>query len=401
MRVRLPGRAIDIAVAAVVALSLDGLTVAAEPSPSKIDLSKDSHVFVVGTAHLDTQWGWTIQATINAMITKTLRQNFALIEEYPNYVFSFEGAIRYQLAKEYWPEEWEQLKKYVAAGRWAPAGSAIDAGDVNIPSTESLIRQFLYGNGFFRKEFGKTSCDIFLPDCFGFGHALPTVAAHCGLRLDFKPFQPRTVALTIRPIARLDSPNCATVALPFDADMFSSDATGRYKPSREGGVPNRPVDGDADGAGGTLPGEQLPERLTSDGVAFAMGSTADGAMNAVVCKGQKIALPAGAWKTAHLIAAAVGEDREVTFAAGDRQVKATVCDLWENVGAWDKFKWDPKRSPPPGTMRGRYAKALPLAWYATHRLQKSGAVVPYRFGYLWRVAVPPRGYRCRTASLPG
>ena len=40
MRVRLPGRAIDIAVAAVVALSLDGLTVAAEPSPSKIDLSK-------------------------------------------------------------------------------------------------------------------------------------------------------------------------------------------------------------------------------------------------------------------------------------------------------------------------------------------------------------------------
>ena len=37
-------------------------------------------------------------------------------------------------------------------------------------------------NGFFRKEFGKTSRDIFLPDCFGFGYALPSIAAHCGLK---------------------------------------------------------------------------------------------------------------------------------------------------------------------------------------------------------------------------
>src|SRR5512140_2556417 len=63
--------------------------------------------YVVATAHLDTQWRWTIQDTIVDMIPNTLRGNFALFEKYPDYVFSFEGAFRYALAKEYYPAEYE------------------------------------------------------------------------------------------------------------------------------------------------------------------------------------------------------------------------------------------------------------------------------------------------------
>src|SRR5262249_5836988 len=139
-------------------------------------------LYVVGTAHLDTQWLWTIQDSIREYVPNTLHDNFKLFEKYPGYVFSFEGAFRYMLASEYDPRGYARLKDYIRQGRWRVAGSAVDAGDVNIPSPESLIRHVLYGNGFFRHEFGKTSADIYLPDCFGFGWALPTVAAHCGLR---------------------------------------------------------------------------------------------------------------------------------------------------------------------------------------------------------------------------
>jgi alpha-mannosidase len=139
-------------------------------------------LYVTATAHLDTQWLWTIQDTIEQYVPATLRGNFALFEKFPHYVFSFEGAFRYMLAKEYYPEDYARLREYVAQGRWHVCGSSVDAGDVNIPAPESLIRQILYGNGFFEREFGQTSCDIFLPDCFGFGYALPTVAAHCGLK---------------------------------------------------------------------------------------------------------------------------------------------------------------------------------------------------------------------------
>ena len=157
--------------AAGVAVGADGPPLPATPPD----------VYVVATSHLDTQWRWTVQDTIDDFLPDTLRGNFALFEKYPDYNFSFEGAFHYMLAKEYLPAEFERLKGYVKAGRWKVAGSWVDAVDTNIPSPESLIRQTLYGNGFFRREFGVTSRDVFLPDCFGFGFALPAVAAHSGL----------------------------------------------------------------------------------------------------------------------------------------------------------------------------------------------------------------------------
>ncbi len=138
-------------------------------------------LYTVATAHLDTQWRWTIQKTIDEYLPATLEENFALFEAYPHYVFNFEGAFRYQLIREYYPEHYERLKAYVAAGRWIPNGSWLDAVDTNMPSAESLIRHALYGQQFFRRELGVTSRDVYLPDCFGFSYALPSIAAHCGL----------------------------------------------------------------------------------------------------------------------------------------------------------------------------------------------------------------------------
>ncbi len=140
------------------------------------------NLYAVATAHLDTQWRWTIQNTINEYVPATFRDNFKLMDSYPDYVFSFEGAFKYMLFKEYYPEEYNRLGGYIDRGQWRVAGGWVDAVDVNMPSMESLIRQTLYGNGFYRQEFGKSSYDVLLPDCFGFGFTLPSIASHCGLK---------------------------------------------------------------------------------------------------------------------------------------------------------------------------------------------------------------------------
>ena len=137
---------------------------------------------VVATAHLDTQWRWTIQRTIDEYIKNTMHDNFKLFDQFPHYRFSFEGAFRYELMREYYPADYARVKGYMSTGQWNVTGSSYDAGDVNIPSPESIWRHALYGNGFFKKEFGKTSVDIYLPDCFGFGYALPTIERHAGLK---------------------------------------------------------------------------------------------------------------------------------------------------------------------------------------------------------------------------
>ncbi|MFH1841865.1 MAG: alpha-mannosidase, partial [bacterium] len=164
-----------------VCLPLAALASAPTTADSAAVAANHGELHVVACSHLDTQWRWTIQQTIAEYLPATLHENFALFEKYPDYVFSFEGAFRYQLIKEYYPEEYERMKQYIRAGRWRVVGSWLDAVDTNIPSPESLIRHALYGNGFFRREFGVTSRDVFLPDCFGFGFALPSVATHCGL----------------------------------------------------------------------------------------------------------------------------------------------------------------------------------------------------------------------------
>jgi alpha-mannosidase len=151
-------------------------------NPNKPDLSKDPTLYVVGYAHLDTEWRWEYPQVINEYVRKTMEDNFKLFEKYPHYVFNFSGANRYRFMKEYFPDDFARLKKYVDEGRWFPAGSSMEEGDVNAPSAEAIIRQILYGNDWFRRELGKASAEYMLPDCFGFPASLPTILAHSGVK---------------------------------------------------------------------------------------------------------------------------------------------------------------------------------------------------------------------------
>jgi len=158
------------------------LDAASAQAAEKPDLRKQPTLYVVGYAHLDTEWRWEYPQVINEYIRKTMEDNFTLFEKYPHYVFNFSGANRYRFMKEYFPADFEKVKKYVDSGRWFPAGSSMEEGDVNTPSAETIIRQILYGNDWFRKEFGKASAEYMLPDCFGFPSSLPTILADSGVK---------------------------------------------------------------------------------------------------------------------------------------------------------------------------------------------------------------------------
>jgi alpha-mannosidase len=149
---------------------------------AKPDLASQPTLYVVGYAHLDTEWRWEYPQVIDEYLRKTMEENFKLFEKYPHYIFNFTGANRYRLMKEYYPSDFARLKKYVDEGRWFPAGSSMEEGDVNTPSAETIIRQVLYGNSWFRKELGKASAEYMLPDCFGFPASLPTILAHAGVK---------------------------------------------------------------------------------------------------------------------------------------------------------------------------------------------------------------------------
>jgi alpha-mannosidase len=166
--------------------SLDGQPSAASAVPAipaaAPDLTRTPTIYAVGYAHLDTEWRWEYPQVIREYLAKTMHDNFALFEKYPDYVFNFSGANRYRLMKEYYPADYAKLTEYVKEGRWFPAGSSMEEGDVNAPSAEGIIRQILYGNEYFRKDFGVASAEYMLPDCFGFPWSLPSILAYSGVK---------------------------------------------------------------------------------------------------------------------------------------------------------------------------------------------------------------------------
>lgn len=149
--------------------------------PKSIDLTKPT-LFAVPYTHLDDIWRWSYPQVIRDFLKNTLDDNFKAFREYPDYVFNWTGANRYQMMQEYYPEKYAELREWVAAGRWFPSGSSWSENDVNVPSTESIVRQMLMGHQFFKNEFGKESAEFMLPDCFGFPHSLPSLISHCGIR---------------------------------------------------------------------------------------------------------------------------------------------------------------------------------------------------------------------------
>src|SRR5215472_5309391 len=201
----------------------DTATTSASSSPPKPesspDLGKQPTLYVVGYAHLDTEWRWEYPQVIKEYLSKTLRNNFALFEKYPHYIFNFTGANRYRLMKEYFPADYARIKEYVAAGRWFPAGSSMEEGDVNSPNAESIFRQILYGNNFFRHEFGVASNEYMLPDCFGFPASLPAILHHAGI----KGFSTQKLSAAWQPAPHVGGPNSpekTPEGIPFNVGVW-------------------------------------------------------------------------------------------------------------------------------------------------------------------------------------
>src|SRR5579864_7589551 len=98
-------------------------TASSAVAPAKPDLTKEPTLYVVGYAHLDTEWRWEYPQVIDEYIRKTMEDNFKLFEKYPHYIFNFSGANRYRFMKEYFPADFAKVKHYADEGRWFPAGS--------------------------------------------------------------------------------------------------------------------------------------------------------------------------------------------------------------------------------------------------------------------------------------
>ncbi|MFS0712818.1 glycoside hydrolase family 38 C-terminal domain-containing protein [Microbacterium sp. 2P01SA-2] len=135
----------------------------------------------VGHAHIDSAWLWPVRETVRK-VARTFSNVLSLMDDDPDFVFAASSAQQYAWVKEYYPDLFERIRARVAEGRFVPVGSMWVESDTNLPGAEALARQFIAGKGFFRREFGIDTPEVWLPDSFGYSGALPQIAKAAGAR---------------------------------------------------------------------------------------------------------------------------------------------------------------------------------------------------------------------------
>lgn len=133
-----------------------------------------------GHAHIDLGWLWPIRET-KRKGARTFSTALALMERYPEYLFGASQPQLYDWVKQDYPQLYEKVRGSIADGRWELLGAMWAEPDLNLISGESVVRQILYGNAFWKKEFGQTVRFVWTPDTFGYSAALPQIFKKSGI----------------------------------------------------------------------------------------------------------------------------------------------------------------------------------------------------------------------------
>jgi alpha-mannosidase len=212
---------------------------------------------------------------------------------------------------------------------------------------------------------------------------------------NFTPFQPRTFAIKLAASStKLTAPKSQPVALKYDVATATTDGT-------------------KSPAAFSLPAEMLPPNIDYNGVQFKLAT----GPNAVVAKGQSIALP-GKFNRVYILAASTDGDQNASFKLGDHSENLNIEDWGGYIGQWDNRTWKEKTSTQPpfpgaanqqprtrvepfGELTGitpGFIKRADLAWFASHHHNADGTNALYSYSYLFAYAIDTAG--AKTLTLP-
>lgn len=163
-------------------------------------------LIMIGNSHIDPVWLWTEDEGLQE-VKATFASALARMDEFPEFQFSASSAALYDWVRKNHRGLFREMKRRVREGRWHLVGGWWVEPDLNAPSGESLVRQGLYGQRFFRKHFGKSPRVAFNVDAFGHSMGIPAILRGQGI----------TGAVFMRP-------NQEQMALPGELFQWLDDA---------------------------------------------------------------------------------------------------------------------------------------------------------------------------------
>ena len=144
------------------------------------ELIKQHTIQLLGHAHLDMAWLWTVDETWKAA-EQTFKSVLHLQQDFPELTFCHSTPALYEWIEQNRPELFTQIQQQVQVGKWEAIGGIWIEPELNLISGESIVRQILYGQRYFQAKIGKISPIAWLPDTFGFNWQLPQLLKQGGI----------------------------------------------------------------------------------------------------------------------------------------------------------------------------------------------------------------------------
>jgi alpha-mannosidase len=116
----------------------------------------------VGHCHIDTAWLWTFDET-KRKCARSWASQLVLMNDHANFKFVCSQMQQLEWLKVEYPTILSRLQERAKKGQFIPIGGSWVEMDGNMPSGESYVRQFLYGQRFQKQHFGTTSKIFWLP----------------------------------------------------------------------------------------------------------------------------------------------------------------------------------------------------------------------------------------------
>jgi len=138
-------------------------------------------VYAVGHCHIDMAWLWPFSET-RRKGGRSWSSQTELMKLYNPFSFCASSASLYEWVSQDYPALFDEIKKFNKEGRFHHVGGAWLEFDGYVPSGESMARQMLYGQRFFKKHFGSYCDTFFLPDTFGYSAQLPQLIHLSGMK---------------------------------------------------------------------------------------------------------------------------------------------------------------------------------------------------------------------------
>jgi len=176
---------------------------------------------IIAQAHLDPVWLWPWRDGCAEALT-TMQSALDRMQDIPELRFSQSAAATYRWAQEMDGQLFEEVRRRAKEGRWEVVNGWIVEPDCNIPSTESFVRQCLYGKRYFDRQLGVDVRVGYNVDSFGHGGGLPQILARAGYRY-YVMMRPQAHELDLPMLFWWESPDGSRVLtwrIPTDYGQF-------------------------------------------------------------------------------------------------------------------------------------------------------------------------------------